>query len=51
MSGNLLQFETLKRGRNVVLGDVVRGGDFLEKLLSTYRVNPGGKHFGMSPRS
>ena len=27
------------------------GGDFLEKLLSTYCVNPAGKYFGMSPWS
>ena len=26
MSGNIFHFESLKSGRNVVLGDVVRGG-------------------------
>ena len=51
VSGNLFHFELLKRGRSVVLDDVVRGGGFLEKLLSTYCVNHAGKFFGMSPRS
>lgn len=42
--GDLLRFESLKRGRNIVLlSDVVRCmGDFLEKLLSAYRVNSTG---------
>ena len=32
MSGNIFYFESLKRGRNVVLGDVVRGG-FLGEVV------------------
>ena len=39
VSGDLLHFEALKRSRNVVLSDVVRG-EFLEKLLSTYLCQP-----------
>ena len=53
MSGNIFHLLSLKRSRNVVLGDGIQGGGggFLEKLLSTYCVNPAGKYFGMSPRS
>ena len=50
VSGDLLHFESSKRGRNVVLSDVIRGG-FLEKLLNTYCANPAGKFLGMSPWS
>ena len=50
VSGDLLHFESLKRNRNVVLSDVVRGNS-LERLLSTFYVYPAGNYFGMSPWS
>ena len=46
VSRTLLHFESLKKSRNVVLGDVVRGefpGDVVEHILR----QPDGKYFGV----
>ena len=50
MADDLLHFQTLERGRHVVLSDVVRRG-LLGNMLSTYCVSPAGRYQGMSPLS
>ena len=47
MVDDLLHFQPLEGGRNVVLSDVVRRGR-LGKCLSTYCVSLAGRYLGMS---
>ena len=49
VSGDLRHFESLKRSRNVVLGDMVRGGVLGE--VADHILRQPCKYFGTSPRS